>query len=300
MVTEFCRTQIQAFGGDAGSDIFLSVFNVDATTMRVEIESADADPVDLLVLPAGAWNPSNAGISTAAGPVDGSPGVYAGEFFFPDGAPENVELFIEWSKASFAGNWRSTTPGELDTVAFNATCDSAGGGNNGGGSTGGDGTGFVIDFEDGGSLSGAFDFGANGANADNPDATGINTSSKVYQFNKIVGSAWYSGMFNLFTEDISATGGTTFKVKVWSPKANANFRFQLEKEGNQGPIVTYNVDQTVVEADTWVEVVFDFSSTALDLSDGYDKIVIFPDYDESNQTNVATEAIYYIDDITQE
>ena len=298
-VKEFCNTSIKAFGGDAGSDILLSIFNVDAQTMRVEIKSADNDPVDLLVLPAGAWVPNNAGISLNPGPVEGADGVYAGEFFFPQGAPENVELFIEWSKVSFGGNWRSTAPGTLDKVAFNAQCEGSGGGGNGGGNTG-DGSGFVIDFEDGGSLTGAFDGGANGANADNPDASGINTSSKVYQFNKIVGSAWYSGMFNIFNQNISATGGKTFKVKVWSPNANVNFRFQLEKEGNQGAVVTYNKDVMLMEANTWVELTFDFSTTAINLADGYDKIVIFPDYDESDQSAVAVEAIYYIDDIVQQ
>lgn len=298
-VKEFCRTQIQAFAGDAGSEILLSIFNVNATTMRVEIESADDDPVDLLVLPAGAWNPNNAGLSMA--PMEVSAGVWAGEFFFPEGAPENVELFIEWSKVSFGGNWRSTAPDTLDTVAFNFMCDTGDGGDSGdGGDTGGDGTGFVIDFEDGGTLTGAFDNGANGANATNPDQSGINTSSSVYQFNKVVGSAWYSGAFNIFPEDISAQGGNTFTFKIWSPNAGINVRFQLEKEGNQGPIVTYSLDQMVSDANTWVELTFDFSSTALNLADGYDKIVIFPDYDESNQADVATEAIYYIDDIAQQ
>jgi hypothetical protein len=159
---------------------------------------------------------------------------------------------------------------------------------------------FPIDFEDGSSLTGAFDGGANGANADNPDQSGINTSSKVYQFNKVQGSAWYSGMFNIFPMDIDPAGGTTFKFKIWSPKANINVRFQLEKEGNQGPIVTYLVDQTLTEANTWVEMSFDFSTTPINLADGYDKIVIFPDFDDSNQVPVATEAIYYIDDITQQ
>ncbi|MBL7472209.1 carbohydrate binding domain-containing protein [Robertkochia sp. 1368] len=119
----FCRTQIAAFGGDTGSEILLSVFNVDAQTMRIEIESADDDPVDNLVFPAGLWVPIP-GISIA--PAEISPGVWAGEFFFPDGAPENVEFVVEWSKASFGGNWSSNAPGELNTVPFNATCDPSG------------------------------------------------------------------------------------------------------------------------------------------------------------------------------
>ncbi|MCW5517862.1 PKD domain-containing protein [Muriicola sp. Z0-33] len=168
------------------------------------------------------------------------------------------------------------------------------------GGGGGPVAGLPLDFEDGSSMTGAFDNGANGANADNPDQTGINTSAKVYQFNKVVGSAWYSGAFNIFAADIDPAGGTTFKMKIWSPNPNINVRFQLEKEGNQGPIVTYNLDQTVVQDSAWVELTFDFSTTALNLADGYDKIVIFPDYDESNQVDVAVESIYYIDDIIQE
>ena len=157
-----------------------------------------------------------------------------------------------------------------------------------------------IDFEDGSTLTGEFDGGANGLNANNPDQSGINTSSKVYQFNKVAGSAWYSGTFNILSADIDPSKGNTFKFKIWSPNAGINIRFQLEKEGNQGPIVTYSMDQTVSEANQWVEVTFDFSSTAINLADGYDKIVIFPDFNDTNQVPVAEEAIYFIDDITQE
>lgn len=157
-----------------------------------------------------------------------------------------------------------------------------------------------IDFEKGETLSGAFDGGANGANVANPDKSGSNTSEKVYQFNKVVGSAWYSGMYNIFPQDIDLSKGITFKLKIWSPKANVNVRLQLEKEGGAGNPPTYQIDQTVATANTWQELTFNFSSTALNTADGYDKLVIFPDYDDSNQNAVATEAIYYIDDITQE
>ncbi|WP_452603186.1 immunoglobulin-like domain-containing protein [Pontimicrobium sp. MEBiC06410] len=169
----------------------------------------------------------------------------------------------------------------------------------GGGGGGGTGT-TLLGFEDNVPFTGAFDGGANGAIAANPDQSGINTSANVYQFNKVVNSAWYSGAFHIFSQDLDPTAGTTFKVKMWSPNANINVRFQLEKEGNQGPIVTYNVEQNLAQANTWVELTFDFSTTAINLADGYDKIVIFPDYDETNMVPVATEAIYYIDDVIQE
>ncbi|WP_299887204.1 immunoglobulin-like domain-containing protein [uncultured Lacinutrix sp.] len=167
--------------------------------------------------------------------------------------------------------------------------------------SGGGGTGSaLLDFEDSVPFTGTFDGGANGSIVSNPDATGINTSANVYQFNKVMGSAWYSGAFHIFSQDIDPTAGNTFKVKMWSPNANINVRFQLEKEGNQGPIVTYQIDQNLAQANTWVELTFDFSTTPLNLADGYDKIVIFPDYDESNMVPVNPEAIYYIDDVIQE
>jgi PKD repeat protein len=178
-------------------------------------------------------------------------------------------------------------------------------GGNGGNDSGGDATGLAAlpaDFEDGSAFTGVFEAGdgVNGETIDNPDQSGINTSAKVYKFVKVQGAAWYSGMFNVFPADLDAATGTTFKVKMWSPKAGINVRFQLEKEGSAGAVVTYQVDQPLADANTWVELTFDFSSTAINLTDGYDKIVIFPDYDEANQVPVAEEAIYYVDDIVQE
>lgn len=167
-----------------------------------------------------------------------------------------------------------------------------------GGGTGGDL--FPLTFEDGRSFDGAFDNGASGSVEDNPDMSGINTSDKVYQFNKVVGSAWYSGTFKIFNQNIDLSQGTTFKIKIWSPEAGVNVRFQLEKEGAGGNPPTFFVDQTVTEANTWVGLTFDFSTTGLNPANGYDKIVVFPDFDESNQSPVAVEAIYYIDDIIQE
>ncbi len=119
----FCNTNVKAFGGDAGSDVLVSIFNVDAQTMRIEVTSADADPVDALVLPAGDWSPVP-GISVAANDDDAD-GTWVAEFFFPDGAPATVDLYWLWSKASFGGNWQSHNFGasETATVAFDATCE---------------------------------------------------------------------------------------------------------------------------------------------------------------------------------
>ena len=162
-------------------------------------------------------------------------------------------------------------------------------------------TSLPVNFESNETLSGVFEEGdgVTGQPIANPDASGINTSATVYEFDKVLNAAWYSGMFNIFPSDIDSGAGTTFKVKIWSPKAGINVRMQLEKEGNQGPIVTYNLDQTLTTANSWQELTFDFSSTPLNLADGYDKIVIFPDFDDVGQP-AGDGSVYYIDDIIQE
>jgi hypothetical protein len=155
-----------------------------------------------------------------------------------------------------------------------------------------------LTFEDGVNPVIAFDGGATAAVIDNPDVND-NPSAKVLEFNKVMGSAWYSGL--VFDEALRATplidlaNGTVFTVKIWSPNANVPVRFQLE--GGAAP--AYEVFQTVTEANQWVTLTFDFTDQ-VNASDTYPKFSLFPDFDASNQEPVAEGAIYYIDDITQQ
>ena len=159
-----------------------------------------------------------------------------------------------------------------------------------------------ITFENGESLI-PFDNGATAQNIANPDMNG-NTSARVLQFNKVVGSAWYSGV--VFDEELRATplisvsNGGVFSIKIWSPKANVPIRFQLEggfPDASASP--AFEVFQTVTTANQWVTLTFDFSSQ-LNGSERYTKFSIFPDFDMSNQNPVTVGAIYYLDDITQQ
>ncbi len=253
--------------------LHVDMWTADATVVEMTPINASGSPTENLVsltpITAGQWNSYDIPLSEFT-----SSGMSLNEI---------VQLKFDGQKGTTPSNiW-------LDNIYFYKEGD-------GGGTVA---SAFPIDFEDGSVLSGAFDGGANGANVENPDKSGINTSSKVYQFNKVVNSAWYSGMYNIFDQNIDLTKGTTFTLKIWSPTAGINVRFQLEKEGGDGDPVTYQVDQAVSQANTWEELTFDFSSV-VNTADGYDKIVIFPDYDESNQNPVSTEATYYIDDITQQ
>ncbi|MEM7102720.1 MAG: Ig-like domain-containing protein [Bacteroidota bacterium] len=155
-----------------------------------------------------------------------------------------------------------------------------------------------LDFEDGVNPMIAFDNGATAAVIDN-SIGGTNTSNKILEFNKVVGSEWYSGV--VFDETLRATplidlaNGTVFTVKIWSPNAGVIVRMQLE--GGAAP--AYEVFQTINTANEWVTLTFDFTSQ-VNASDTYPRFALFPDFDTGNQVPVAVGAIYYIDDIVQQ
>ncbi|MET7028183.1 hypothetical protein [Sediminicola luteus] len=185
-------------------------------------------------------------------------------------------------------NRTSTSVTYFDNITLNA---STGGG--GGGSSRAEIP--TLDFEGAESMDGAFDAGATGATVSNPVSGGINTSANVYAFNKVANSAWYSGTFKIYGQDIELATKKTFSLKVYSPKAGINVRFQLEKEGVGGS--GFSVDQTVSTANEWVTLTYDFSS--INAANAYDKIVVFLDFDDVAQAP-GDGTIYYIDDITQQ
>ena len=108
----FCETPTLHFGGDPGSEILLTIANVDANSVIVEIESADADPVDFLLI----TNGSGANIT---GPTATGPGKLAATLSWTS-PPENITLNVLWSKASFPGNWQLSEAEIM--VPFAATC----------------------------------------------------------------------------------------------------------------------------------------------------------------------------------
>lgn len=158
---------------------------------------------------------------------------------------------------------------------------------------------FPIDFESNETLTGVFEDtqGVTGTPIANPDASGINTSETVFEFNKAEGAAWYSGIFHIFAEDMDLSEKQQFSLKIWSPKAGINVRFAIEKEGGDAGL-NLGIDQTLEVAEEWVTLTYDFTGI-VDPSNPYDKFVIFPDFDPAGQP-AGDGSIYYIDDITLE
>gem|GEM_PF-6299422 len=119
----FCETTVKAFGGDAGSDVIVSIYNVNSTTLEIALKSADDDPVDALVLPAGDFTPVP-GFTAEGQPQDNDgDGTWVAQMLYPEGT-SNVTLYFLWSKVSFEGNWQSHNfgEGEIATVDFNQVC----------------------------------------------------------------------------------------------------------------------------------------------------------------------------------
>jgi hypothetical protein len=109
----YCATQVTHFAGNPPSAIFLTIANIDATTMYVEIESVNgADPVDFLGVDGG----SGANIS---GQNTSTPGKISRTLTWTN-PPTNVILNVLWSQVSFGGNWQLSQAPIM--VPFAATC----------------------------------------------------------------------------------------------------------------------------------------------------------------------------------
>ncbi|MCF8370053.1 MAG: hypothetical protein K9H64_00425 [Bacteroidales bacterium] len=123
---------------------------------------------------------------------------------------------------------------------------------------------------------------------DNPDATGINTSSRVAKSVKAAGAETWAGSLLTLGNPIDFSTNKNFKVKTWSPKVGAIVKLKVENlnDGN----IAHEVDATTTVDNQWEELQFDFSG--IDLGNTYQKVVIFFDFD-----NVGDGATYYFDDI---
>lgn len=183
----------------------------------------------------------------------------------------------------------------------------------GGGGGGGDPIQLPFTFEEGATPPFiAFDGGATVANIPNPDTNG-NSSDRVLEFNKVMGSEWYSGFVYDDTLPngplVDLANGQMFTMKIWSPTAGVNLRFQIEDNDSSGAgNPTSNRDVTIPVANEWVTLTIDFT-----VPDGtgdpgsipnpihtFKRIAVFPDFDPANQVPVNPGAIYYIDDIVQQ
>ncbi len=140
--------------------------------------------------------------------------------------------------------------------------------------------------------------GASGAVIENPDMSGINTSSRVTSLSKSNGSEVWAGISLNLEEPVEYSNGTTVKMKVWSPRAGTPILFKMEKsdsepDANGNPSVVVEVSQNTTVAGEWEELSFDLTSfDAFDTSIDYDRVIVFYDFNNAGQGED-----FYFDDI---
>lgn len=148
---------------------------------------------------------------------------------------------------------------------------------------------FPLDFE-ANDIEFAFT-GFGGANAEvinNPDASGINTSSKVGQFIKNVGSETWGGVFIDVDEPIDFSGTQNVKLKIWSPVVGAPILLKIENPADGDINREATVNTTV--ANQWEELTFNLSGIQ-DLAN-IRRVVLFCNFGTSGNAQP-----YYFDDI---
>jgi hypothetical protein len=161
-------------------------------------------------------------------------------------------------------------------------------------------TSLPLNFEGCATFPSADNFGAGITSelTENPSKTGINTSDFVLKVDKPTGSDFFAGIQNTFTSNFDLTTTNVFKIKVYSTKANAIFRFELALNPQSDP-VTGNpapVFVTIPTAEEWTEVEVIFTG----LPGGptaYNQLVIKPDNDMSDSA-ITAGGTYYFDDLT--
>lgn len=119
----------------------------------------------------------------------------------------------------------------------------------------------------------------------NPDASGINTSNRVLE--TVHGNETWAGLFVDIDGKLDFSTNTLISVKVWAPDTGT-FRFKIENSANTNEFV--EIDASVTQSNTWVEVSADFAGAA---ANTFDRVVLFPGW------NVANAGTFYLDDIEQ-
>jgi hypothetical protein len=131
--------------------------------------------------------------------------------------------------------------------------------------------------------------GAASAKEDNPQPSGINTSSQVARFLKTTGAETFAGTTIELDSPIDFSTFQKIRFKSLSPlPSGATVKLKLENATDAN--IAVEVDAFTTVTDEWETLLFDFSGA--DLTQQYSKVIVF--YDFGNTGNGDT---FYFDDI---
>ena len=138
---------------------------------------------------------------------------------------------------------------------------------------------------------GWFDFdGGNMTVINNPQSGGINTSAKVARMVKNSGQPW-GGSFLTLSEPLPFSLSRTFRMKVFSPRANAKVLLKVENSANAG--INFEREVTIGTANAWVDLTIDY--TGINTANTYDRIVLI--FDLGTPGDGSANYTFLVDDI---
>lgn len=148
-----------------------------------------------------------------------------------------------------------------------------------------------LDFESA-TLNYSFtDFGGgNAAVINNPQSSGINTSSKVGKMIKNAGEVYGGSLIELVTP-IDFSTNKIFKMKVLSPRAGAKVLLKVENKNNAA--LNFENEVATTTANTWEELTFDFNS--INTANTYQKVILI--FDLGTMGDGSANFTYLFDDI---
>lgn len=125
---------------------------------------------------------------------------------------------------------------------------------------------------------------------DNPQSSGINTSTKVAQMVKSAGQTW-GGSYLVLDNPMDFSSDNTFTMKVFSPRAGAKVLLKVENADNSGIFYEREVETTA--ANEWEELTFDFS--LLNNTQSYQNVVII--FENGTMGDGSADFTFLFDDI---
>jgi len=125
----------------------------------------------------------------------------------------------------------------------------------------------------------------------NPQSSGINTSSKVAKMVKSVGEI-YGGSFITLAGPIDFTTNRTFKMKVFAPRVGTKVLLKVENETNGA--LFYEREVLTTQANAWEELTFNF--TAINATNQYSKVILI--FDLGTMGDGTANFTYLFDDLS--
>jgi hypothetical protein len=137
------------------------------------------------------------------------------------------------------------------------------------------------------------DFGGGGVTViNNPQVSGINTSTRVGRMIKSAPEVW-GGSFITIGSTIDFSVNKVFRMKVYSPRVGAKVLLKVENLTNGG--ISFEREATCTVANAWEDLVFDYSQ--INTANTYQKIVLI--FDNGTPGNGSANFTWLFDDIRQ-